>query len=128
MERLEILGDSFLKFSTTIFLYYKMKDTCDEGDLTLARSRIVGNRNLYEISRVLKLANCGIVSDLMNPLTNWSPPGYVSCQVQGTSETLEDALVDLEGRTFGRVDSLCKLLRVEEVDGVATAAVARRSP
>ena len=123
MERLEILGDSFLKFSTTIFLYYKMKDTCDEGDLSLARSRIVGNRNLYEISRVLRLANCGIVSDFMNPLTNWSPPGYVSCQVQGTSETLEDALVDLEGRTFGKVGSLCKLLRVEEVHDFITGKI-----
>ena len=123
MERLEFLGDSFLKFSVTIFLYYKMKDACDEGDLSLARSRIVGNKNLYEISRVLQLANRGIVSDLLNPQTNWSPPGYVSCQVQGTSQTLEDALVDLEGRTFGRVGSLCKLLREEEVQDFITGKI-----
>ena len=116
MERLEFLGDSFLKFSTTLFLYYKMRDTCDEGDLSLARSRIVGNRNLFQISRALELANCGIVSDSMNPLTNWTPPGYVSSPVLGTSQSLEEALVELETEKMGQVGSLCKRLRKEEVE------------
>ena len=44
MERIEILGDAFLKFSTTLFLHYEMPGTCDEGDLSMmARSKIVGN-------------------------------------------------------------------------------------
>ena len=127
MERLEILGDSFLKFSTSLFLFYKMRDTCDEGDLSLARSRIVGNRNLFEISKVLKLANCGIVSSRMNPLTNWIPPGYVSCQVQETSTALEEALVDLESRTFGRVGSLSKRLREEEVNNFVTGELSKEN-
>ena len=38
MERMEILGDAFLKYSTTIFLHYNMADTCDEGDLSTERS------------------------------------------------------------------------------------------
>ena len=37
MERMEILGDAFLKFSTTLFLHYEMPGTCDEGDLSMAR-------------------------------------------------------------------------------------------
>ena len=75
MERLEILGDSLLKYTTTIFLYYKMTHTCDEGDLSGARSRIVGNRNLRLIAKNLGLAHCGIVSAHMEPSNSWIPPG-----------------------------------------------------
>ena len=75
MERLEILGDCFLKYSTTIFLYYSMTDTCDEGDLSSARSRIVGNRNLKMIAKNLNLANLAIVSATMDPAKSWIPPG-----------------------------------------------------
>ena len=66
MERMEILGDAFLKYSTTIFLHYSMADTCDEGDLSSARSKIVGNLNLFHIAESLGLASCGIVSNRMD--------------------------------------------------------------
>jgi dsRNA-specific ribonuclease len=57
MERREILGDAFLKYSTTIFLHYSMVDTSDEGDLSTARSKIVGNLNLFHIAESLGLAS-----------------------------------------------------------------------
>ena len=40
MERMEILGDAFLKFSTTIFLYYNMSSSCDEGDSVFVQSSV----------------------------------------------------------------------------------------
>ena len=66
MERLEILGDAFLKYSVTVFFYYKMTNLprsrehrhqriYNEGDLTCARSRVVGNHNLYQVAKTLKL-------------------------------------------------------------------------
>jgi len=95
MERLEILGDAFFKFSTTVFLYYTMPDTCDEGDLTLTRSKFVGNQNFLQIAIDLGLAGCGINSSLMNPTETWSPPGYQSCAVIGGG-SLEEKIVELD--------------------------------
>merc|ERR1719347_923581 len=95
MERLEILGDAFFKFSTTVFLYYTMPKTCDEGDLTLTRSKIVGNQNFLQIAIDLGLASCGIVSSLMDPAETWSPPGYQSCAVKGGG-SLEEKIIELD--------------------------------
>ena len=74
MERMEILGDAFLKYSTTIFLHYNMVDTCDEGDLSTVRSKIVGNLNLFHIAENLGLASRGIASTSMDPVVTWTPP------------------------------------------------------
>ena len=57
MERLEILGDCFLKYYTGVFLFHKLgKESTintEEGDLTTKRSRVVGNKNLCLIARRL---------------------------------------------------------------------------
>ncbi|XP_044016604.1 endoribonuclease Dicer-like [Aphidius gifuensis] len=45
LERLETLGDSFLKFITSIHLYENY-NSC-EGHLTIYKDHIIGNRNLY---------------------------------------------------------------------------------
>ena len=109
MERLEILGDSFLKFSTTIFLFYRMVETCDEGDLTLARSRIVGNRNLRLIAEQLGLAECGMQSENLHTLEKWAPPGYHSVRLPmagGQALSVEELLVQLDvgfGRHVGEL-------------------------
>ena len=100
MERMEILGDAFLKFSTTIFLYYKMAESCDEGDLSLARSRIVGNENLFRIAENLSLVNCGIVSTKMDPAVLWTPPGYQSAAML-EGGTVEEKVVELDKEMVG---------------------------
>ena len=51
MERLEILGDAFLKFSVGLFFHYKLSNdvtsleyngrTYNEGDLSSARAQVV---------------------------------------------------------------------------------------
>ena len=53
MERREMLGDAFLKYSTTIFLHYSMVDTSDEGDLTY-RSK---SRNTFTKPTIKKVKN-----------------------------------------------------------------------
>ncbi|KAJ4850950.1 hypothetical protein Tsubulata_011532 [Turnera subulata] len=49
LERLEVLGDAFLKFAVGrhLFLLY---DTLDEGELTRKRSNIVNNSNLLKLA------------------------------------------------------------------------------
>ena len=95
MERREMLGDAFLKYSTTIFLHYSMADNCDEGNLSTVRSKIVGNLNLFHIAESLGLASCSIVSTRMDPVVTWTPPGYQSAAMVGGG-TLEEKVVELD--------------------------------
>ncbi|PIA15392.1 ribonuclease III [Coemansia reversa NRRL 1564] len=53
-ERLETLGDSVLKYITTVMLFVTYPDA-HEGILTSRRGRIVSNANLFELARRLKL-------------------------------------------------------------------------
>ncbi|KAG0366661.1 hypothetical protein BC939DRAFT_526607 [Gamsiella multidivaricata] len=53
-QRLELLGDTFLKFLVTLDLYIRYP-TLDEGQLTLRRTVKVSNRQLYKLARRLKL-------------------------------------------------------------------------
>ncbi|KAL8152481.1 hypothetical protein V2J09_010241 [Rumex salicifolius] len=54
LERLEVLGDAFLKFAVGRHLFLRY-DAIDEGQLTRRRSRIVNNSNLYKIAIRSKL-------------------------------------------------------------------------
>ena len=115
MERLEILGDSFLKIAVTIFLYYKMENTCDEGDFSLARSRIVGNRNLMIIAKNLGLPESGIVGKVMDPASTWTPPGY-SSETLDEFDSVEDKLVSLDAKmTTWQVGQLSKFVTSEDL-------------
>uniref|UniRef100_A0A7N0UF06 Dicer-like protein 4 n=1 Tax=Kalanchoe fedtschenkoi TaxID=63787 RepID=A0A7N0UF06_KALFE len=61
LERLEVLGDAFLKFSIGRHLFLKY-DALDEGGLTRMRSKTVSNSNLYELA-IKK--NLQVLGDLM---------------------------------------------------------------
>ncbi|PON81285.1 hypothetical protein TorRG33x02_229170, partial [Trema orientale] len=49
LERLEVLGDAFLKFAVGRHLFL-LHDTLDEGQLTNKRSNIVNNLNLFKLA------------------------------------------------------------------------------
>lgn len=75
LERLETLGDSFLKFITSYYLFvHYPKQT--EGILTHIKGKIIGNRNLLY---------CGLQKNLggylnclpFEPISDWLPPGFV---------------------------------------------------
>lgn len=74
LERLETLGDSFLKFSTTIFLFCD-RSAAHEGRLTSARSRRVGNFNLYYLAKCQGIAE-SVFSSNFDPFHMWIPPGF----------------------------------------------------
>ncbi len=74
LERLETLGDSFLKFSTTVYLYsYRL--TAHEGKLSIARSRRVGNMNLYYLAKRRGITDT-IFSSTFEPRQMWTPPCF----------------------------------------------------
>lgn len=54
LERLEILGDAFLKFAVGRYLFLK-HDALDEGQLTRKRSKLTNNLNLFKLAKLKNL-------------------------------------------------------------------------
>nr|XP_045623564.1 endoribonuclease Dicer-like [Procambarus clarkii] len=75
LERLEVLGDSFLKYITAEYLY--LKDTKHhEGRLSLRRGKLVCNRTLYSLAKSRKIPQ-KIQSINLTPSTNGFLPGFL---------------------------------------------------
>ena len=75
LERLETIGDSFLKFAITVYLYCTYPGI-HEGKLSYLRSKQVSNYNLYKLGKRKHLPDCMIAAKF-EPMENWLPPGYV---------------------------------------------------
>ncbi|KAL3309282.1 Protein Dicer [Cichlidogyrus casuarinus] len=74
LERLETIGDSFLKYAVTVHQYLNFP-TAHEGLLSQLRSQVVCNHHLYEIGRNKNLQEM-IFGSKFEPTENWVPPGY----------------------------------------------------
>ncbi|KZC10938.1 Endoribonuclease Dicer [Dufourea novaeangliae] len=74
LERLETLGDAYLKFIVSLFLYTNFPDY-NEGPLTALKGKIIGNRNLYYCG-TKKLIPGRIKVDDFIPLSNFIAPTY----------------------------------------------------
>ena len=85
LERLETIGDSFLKYAITTYLYCKYS-SIHEGKLSYLRSRQVSNLHLYQLGKRKLFGGC-MVATKFNPHDNWLPPGYV------IPDALEEALI-----------------------------------
>ena len=80
LERLETLGDSYLKFMASFFLFLHL-DEMDEGKLTEIKGKMIGNRNLYYSGVHHKLSGYLKVQDF-GP-SDWMPPGiHVHPEIQ----------------------------------------------
>ena len=75
LERLETIGDSFLKFAITVYLYCTYPGI-HEGKLSYLRSKQVSNYNLYKLGKKKAFPDC-MVAAKFEPTENWLPPGYV---------------------------------------------------
>ncbi|XP_012942349.1 endoribonuclease Dicer [Aplysia californica] len=75
LERLETIGDSFLKYAITVYLYCSYPGI-HEGTLSYLRSKQVCNYNLYRLGRKKHVAE-GMVSTKFEPYENWLPPAFV---------------------------------------------------
>lgn len=74
LERLETLGDSYLKFITSLFLYQGFPHF-NEGQLTALKGKIIGNRNLY-YNGVKKGIPKRIKVEEFAPMSNFITPAY----------------------------------------------------
>ncbi|TNN31573.1 Endoribonuclease Dicer [Liparis tanakae] len=88
LERLEMLGDSFLKHAITTYLFCTYPDA-HEGRLSYMRSKKVSNCNLYRLGKKKGLPSRMVVS-IFDPPVNWLPPGYVVNQDQSITEQLDE--------------------------------------
>ncbi|VDL72636.1 unnamed protein product [Nippostrongylus brasiliensis] len=75
LERLETIGDSFLKYSVTDYLYHTHPDQ-HEGKLSFARSKEVSNCNLYRLGKRLGIPSL-IVASKFDVYDSWLPPCYM---------------------------------------------------
>ncbi len=87
LEREEILGDSFLKYITSVKLYLTEGSLIDEGSLTQMRSKIVGNKKLFRSALANNLVPC-VTHEKFEPHRNWRPPLFQS--QRNIEETLSD--------------------------------------
>ncbi|XP_033323014.2 endoribonuclease Dcr-2 isoform X1 [Megalopta genalis] len=88
LERLETLGDSYLKFVTSLFLYDTFPN-CGEGTLTTVKSKIIGNRNLYYCGKKKSIPGRMKVDEFV-PLSNFIAPAY------SVFRQLQEVLLDAE--------------------------------
>lgn len=75
LERLEMIGDSFLKFAMSVKTYIAYP-AFDEGKLTKIRSSIIQNLHLYQLAKKKKLPESFICSGF-SCNHSWLPPCYV---------------------------------------------------
>ena len=74
LERLETIGDSFLKYAITTFLFCQ-NPNIHEGKLSHLRSKQVSNLNLYMLGQARGLGQA-MVATKFEPHDNWLPPCY----------------------------------------------------
>lgn len=87
LERLETVGDSFLKYAVTAYLYCTY-EKIHEGKLSHLRSKQISNYNLFRLGKNKCLGDL-MVATKFEPSDNWLPPGFV------IPKGLEQVLVDL---------------------------------
>ncbi|XP_010541703.1 PREDICTED: endoribonuclease Dicer homolog 3 isoform X2 [Tarenaya hassleriana] len=75
MERLELLGDSVLKYTVSCNLYFKYPDE-NERQLTGRRKSIISNANLHRLATIRKLQ--GYVRNGAFEPRRWTAPGQRS--------------------------------------------------
>ncbi|GBP52117.1 Endoribonuclease Dcr-1 [Eumeta japonica] len=74
LERVETLGDSFLKFISALYLYHKFPKL-NEGQLTNIKSRLIGNRNLYYAAERINLGG-RMKLDQFSPRNDFTLPSF----------------------------------------------------
>ncbi|VEL37819.1 unnamed protein product [Protopolystoma xenopodis] len=78
LERLEFLGDAFLKYAVTISVYSRLEKDADEGKLTLARIKLISNQYLYKMAQLLQLTNGVYMTTCrFDPSVAYLPPSYI---------------------------------------------------
>ncbi|RIA97599.1 hypothetical protein C1645_813834 [Glomus cerebriforme] len=124
-ERLETLGDSFLKFCVTIRLYVMFPDK-HEGQLHCQRIRIICNKQLYRSAKRLHLYE--YITSLPFNRRAWRPNGMITAldgpdaleqeKTHGLADkTLADVVEAMLGAAYlsGKIDAALKCAIAVEI-------------
>ncbi|KAJ3300544.1 hypothetical protein HK104_010486 [Borealophlyctis nickersoniae] len=88
-QRLETLGDSFLKYATSYDLFMRFP-TLDEGGMTVRRGRVVSNRNLYKKAARRGYGHLMIVTPFL--ARKWAPPGAPASKADKGAEDEDEKI------------------------------------
>ncbi|XP_044744812.1 endoribonuclease Dcr-1 [Coccinella septempunctata] len=115
LERLETIGDSFLKYAITNYLYSKYENI-HEGKLSHLRSKQVSNLNLYRLGKRKNLGEF-MIATKFDPHDNWLPPCFY------VPKELEEALLaaqypancwtmaDMEATRDMTLEDICSMVK-----------------
>ncbi|XP_061400920.1 endoribonuclease Dcr-1 [Musca vetustissima] len=116
LERLETIGDSFLKYAITTYLYITYENV-HEGKLSHLRSKQVANLNLYRLGRRKKLGEY-MIATKFEPSDNWLPPCYY------VPKELEKALI--EAKIPPHYWSLVDLVNIKKLTNAEICELVRK--
>ena len=102
LERLEMLGDSFLKLAVSLHLFMSYQDK-DEGKLTQRKKKQISNLALYRAASKKTLA--GYQQCMPLERDKWCPTGCQFTKLPQESITGSgDAAMDVDADTFGAAE------------------------
>lgn len=116
LERLETIGDSFLKYAITTYLYITYENV-HEGKLSHLRSKQVANLNLYRLGRRKQLGEY-MIATKFEPSDNWLPPCYY------VPKELEKALI--EAKIPPHYWSLVDLVNIKKLTNAEICELVRK--
>nr|CUU99449.1 hypothetical transcript [Hymenolepis microstoma] len=85
LERLELLGDSFLKFVSSLYIFATSPRTTDEGQLTFARVAYISNSHLHRVAVRHGLFRY-LATGTFKPEIMYTPPYYALVDKQHARE------------------------------------------
>ncbi|XP_015776860.1 PREDICTED: endoribonuclease Dicer-like [Acropora digitifera] len=136
LERLEMLGDAFLKLAVSLHLFWNYQDK-DEGKLTVRKVRQISNKALYHAAVKTKLAGYQQCTQLARD--NWCPTGSQFRKpppettpssgdaVKGMdidSPTTVDAEMEVEGAVGEDSQSVCESAAKPDIQVIADKSIA----
>lgn len=120
LERLETLGDSFLKFAVTLYLADKFRDL-NEGHLTSFKGQIIGNKNLMYCGLNKHLAGYMNIYEFA-PCADWIPPGFTLSKDLKTNLINRDVSAEmLYGQLVPKEEVLSGVLSPQTLKAMLTA-------
>ncbi|KAL1493216.1 hypothetical protein ABEB36_011312 [Hypothenemus hampei] len=120
LERLETIGDSFLKYAITNYLYSKYEHV-HEGKLSHLRSKQVSNLNLYKLGKRRGLGEY-MIATKFDPHDNWLPPCfYVPKQLEAALIDAQNpancwTLADMAATRNMSIEEICVMVRERSVN------------
>ncbi|CAG9838636.1 unnamed protein product [Diabrotica balteata] len=112
LERLETLGDSFLKFISSVYIYLKFPQY-NEGLATSLKGRLVSNKNLFYLA-VRKNLQGIIKYHELSPQKEWLPPAFtIPSELSRRIENKELSLSSVFGFTIPVEEQISGVLSEE---------------